>query len=76
MVLVWRSPDGLVPYAAVHVGDRWVFHKPSSGWTSPYKILTIAGCKASSRARSPAGVAHEPGVRRPRLAPWAASLWR
>lgn len=49
-VFVWRSPDGLVQHAAVTLGGGWVFHKPSSGWMSPYKILTIAECKASSRA--------------------------
>ena len=49
-VLVWRSPDGLVQHAAVTLGDGWVFHKPSQGWMSPYKVLTIAECKASSRA--------------------------
>ena len=48
-VLVWRSPDGLVQHAAVTLGDGWVLHKPSQGWMSPNKVLTVAECKASSR---------------------------
>lgn len=49
-VLVWRSPDGLVQHAAVTLGDGWVLHKPSQGWMSPNKVLTVRECKASSRA--------------------------
>jgi hypothetical protein len=49
-VLVWRSPDGRVQHAAVTLGDGWVLHKPSQGWMSPTKVLTVAECKASSRA--------------------------
>ncbi len=48
-VLVWRSPDGLVQHAAITLGDDWVLHKPSQGWMSPNKVLTVAECKASSR---------------------------
>jgi hypothetical protein len=48
-VLVWRSPDGLVQHAAITLGDGWVLHKPSQGWMSPNKVLTVAECKASSR---------------------------
>lgn len=48
-VFVWRSPDGLVQHAAVTLGDGWVLHKPSQGWMSPNKVLTVAECKASSR---------------------------
>lgn len=49
-VLVWRSPDGLVQHAAITLGDGWVVHKPSQGWMSPTKVLTVLECKASSRA--------------------------
>jgi hypothetical protein len=48
-VLVWRSTDGLVQHAAVTLGDGWALHKPSQGWMSPTKVLTVADCKASSR---------------------------
>ena len=48
-VLVWRSPDGLVQHAAVTLGDGWVLHKPSQGWMSPSKVLTVAEAKASAR---------------------------
>lgn len=48
-VLVWRSPDGLVQHAAITLGDGWVLHKPSQGWMSPTKVLTVPDCKASSR---------------------------
>ena len=48
-VLVWRSPDGLVQHAAITLGDGWVLHKPSQGWMSPNKVLTVPECKASSR---------------------------
>lgn len=49
-VLVWRSPDGLVQHAGVTIGHGLVLHKPSQGWMSPNKVLTIHECKASSRA--------------------------
>jgi hypothetical protein len=49
-VLVWRSPDGLVQHAAVTLGGGWALHKPSQGWMSPTKVLTVAECRASSRA--------------------------
>ncbi|MGB3764434.1 MAG: hypothetical protein WA966_14565 [Ornithinimicrobium sp.] len=49
-VLVWRSRDGLAQHAAMTLGGGWVLHKPSQGWMSPNKVLTIAECKASSRA--------------------------
>ena len=48
-VLVWRSPDSLVQHAAITIGDGWALHKPSQGWMSPSKLLTVAECKASSR---------------------------
>lgn len=49
-VLVWRSPDGLVQHAAVALGGGWALHKPSQGWMSPTKVLTVIECIASSRA--------------------------
>ncbi|MBS2938963.1 hypothetical protein KDN32_14580 [Nocardioides sp. J2M5] len=49
-VLVWRSPDGLVQHAAVTLGGGWALHKPSQGWMSPTKVLTVVECRASSRA--------------------------
>lgn len=48
-VLVWRSPDGLVQHAAVTIGDGWALHKPSQGWMSPNKVLTIDEVKHSAR---------------------------
>ncbi len=49
-VLVWRSPDGLVQHAAITLGDGWALHKPSQGWMSPRKVLTVADVKLSARA--------------------------
>ncbi len=49
-VLVWRSPDGLVQHAAITLGDRWALHKPSQGWMSPRKVLSVADVKLSARA--------------------------
>lgn len=49
-VLVWRSPDGLVQHAAVTLGGGWALHKPSQGWMSPTKVLTVEECKASARS--------------------------
>ncbi len=48
-VLVWRSADGLVQHAAVTLGDGWALHKPSQGWMSPTKVLTVAEVKRSAR---------------------------
>lgn len=48
-VLVWRSPDRSVQHAAITLGDGWVLHKPSQGWMSPRKVLTVRECKASAR---------------------------
>jgi hypothetical protein len=49
-VLVWRSPDGLVQHAAVTIGDGWALHKPSQGWMSPRKALTVRDVLRSARA--------------------------
>ena len=48
-VLVWRSPDGLVQHAGVTLGDGWAMHKPSQGWMSPVKVLTVAEVLLSAR---------------------------
>lgn len=50
-VLVWRSPDGLVQHAAVTIGGGYALHKPSQGWMSPRKILTVREVIASARER-------------------------
>jgi hypothetical protein len=50
-VLVWRSSSGLIQHAAVTVGDGWALHKPSQGWMSPTKVLTVTELLRSARAR-------------------------
>ncbi len=49
-VLVWRSPDRAVQHAAVTLGGGFALHKPSQGWMSPTKVLSVAEVKASARA--------------------------
>ncbi|NYE95862.1 hypothetical protein FHU41_002112 [Psychromicrobium silvestre] len=48
-VLVWRSPEGLVQHAAITIGGGYALHKPSQGWMSPRKVLTVPEVIASSR---------------------------
>jgi len=48
-VLVWRSPSGLAQHAAVTIGGGYALHKPSQGWMSPRKILTVREVIASAR---------------------------
>jgi hypothetical protein len=48
-VLVWRSPEGLVQHVAVTLGDGWALHKPSQGWMTPVKVLTVAEVLLSAR---------------------------
>ncbi|WP_394940278.1 hypothetical protein [Psychromicrobium sp. YIM B11713] len=48
-VLVWRSPNGLAQHAAVTIGGGYALHKPSQGWMSPRKILTVREVMLSSR---------------------------
>ena len=50
-VLVWRARSGLVQHAAVTLGEGWALHKPSQGWMSPTKVLTVAEVLNSARAR-------------------------
>jgi hypothetical protein len=49
-VLVWRGRDGSVQHAAVTLGEGWAFHKPSQGWMSPRKVLTVEQTKKSARS--------------------------
>lgn len=48
-ILVWRSRDGLVQHAAITLGRGYVLHKPSQGWMSPRKILTVREAMLSTR---------------------------
>lgn len=50
-VLIWRSYEGLVQHAAVTLGDGWALHKPSQGWMSPTKVLSVPEVLSSARAR-------------------------
>ena len=50
-VLVWRDADRLVAHAAVTIGHGWALHKPSQGWMSPAKVLTVREAMYSARAR-------------------------
>ena len=48
-VLVWRSPSRLAQHAAVTIGGGYALHKPSQGWMSPRKVLTVQEVIASAR---------------------------
>jgi hypothetical protein len=48
-VLVWRDAEGTVQHAAVTIGDGWALHKPSQGWMSPTKVLTVRDAMLSAR---------------------------
>lgn len=48
-VLVWRTSDGSASHAAVTLGCGWLLHKPSQGWMSPTKVLTVLDGKLSAR---------------------------
>lgn len=50
-VLVWRDINQAVQHTAVTLGDGWALHKPSQGWMSPTKVLTVRGVILSSRVR-------------------------
>lgn len=50
-VLVWRDGKRSVQHATVTLGDGWALHKPSQGWMSPIKVLTVRDAIFSSRAR-------------------------
>ena len=48
-VLVWRDRQGAVQHAGVTMGDGWALHKPSQGWMTPTKVLTVQEVKRRSR---------------------------
>lgn len=48
-VLVWRDRDGLALHAAVTLGDGWALHKPSQGWMTPRKVLSVPDAKRRAR---------------------------
>jgi hypothetical protein len=48
-LLVWRDAGRVVQHAAVTLGDGWALHKPSQGWTSPTKVLTVRDAILSAR---------------------------
>lgn len=50
-VLIWRNAEGAVDHAAVTLGRGWALHKPSQGWMSPTKVLSVRDTKLSSRMR-------------------------
>jgi hypothetical protein len=50
-VLIWRDAELSVQHAAVTLGDGWALHKPSQGWMSPAKVLTVRDVIFSSRYR-------------------------
>jgi hypothetical protein len=49
-VLLWRDAELSVQHAAVTLGDGWALHKPSQGWMSPAKVLTVRDVILSARA--------------------------
>lgn len=50
-VLVWRDTEGRVAHAAVTIGDGLALHKPSQGWMTPRKVLTVAEVRSRARQR-------------------------
>lgn len=48
-VVYVRRRDGLVDHAAVSLGEGYALHKPSDGWMSPTKVLTVRELMASAR---------------------------
>jgi hypothetical protein len=48
-LFVWRAPDEAVQHAAVTLGGGFALHKPSQGWMSPTKVLSVAEVKATAR---------------------------
>ena len=50
-ILVWRNTAGQPTHAAVTLGSGWLLHKPSQGWMSPTKVLTVQEGKYSARQR-------------------------
>ena len=48
-VLLWRDPQGQAAHAAISLGAGLLLHKPSQGWMSPIKVLSVAEGKFSAR---------------------------
>jgi cell wall-associated NlpC family hydrolase len=48
-VLVWRDANQGVQHAAMTLGDGWAMHKPSQGWMSPTKVLSVREVIYSAR---------------------------
>lgn len=48
-VLVWRNASRAVQHAAITLGSGWALHKPSQGWMSPTKVLTVRDTILSAR---------------------------
>ena len=48
-VMVWRDRRGSVQHAAVTLGDGWALHKPSQGWMTPRKVLSVQEVKRRAR---------------------------
>lgn len=51
VLLIWRDTAGTPTHAAVTLGGGWLLHKPSQGWMSPTKVLTVTEGKYSARQR-------------------------
>lgn len=49
-VLLWRDETGSPAHAAVTLGGGYALHKPSQGWMSPTKVLTVRETIASARS--------------------------
>ena len=48
-VMVWRDRQGSVQHAAVTLGEGWALHKPSQGWMTPRKVLSVADVRRRAR---------------------------
>lgn len=48
-VMVWRDRHGTVQHAAVTLGGGWALHKPSQGWMTPRKVLSVQEVKQRAR---------------------------
>lgn len=50
-VLVWRDAEGVALHSAVTLGDGLALHKPSQGWMTPRKVLSVRDVMARARMR-------------------------
>jgi hypothetical protein len=48
-VLTWRDQQASLTHAAITLGGGYLLHKPSQGWMSPVKVLTVNEGKYSAR---------------------------